>query len=65
MLHFLHTFFKTIYALLIQVLFGYFRFVNKLVFRWYLDENLRNRGFTVDSDEFSSVKTNSCISTDV
>ncbi|MCP9265382.1 Phorbol esters/diacylglycerol binding domain protein [Dirofilaria immitis] len=32
---------------------------------WYLDENLRNRGFTVDSDEFSSAKTNSCISTDV
>ncbi|VDK85412.1 unnamed protein product [Onchocerca ochengi] len=34
-------------------------------YRWYLDENLRNRGFTVDSDEFSSVKANSCISTDV
>ncbi|KAM3725119.1 Ras association domain-containing protein [Dirofilaria immitis] len=34
-------------------------------YRWYLDENLRNRGFTVDSDEFSSAKTNSCISTDV
>uniref|UniRef100_A0A915PWP4 Phorbol-ester/DAG-type domain-containing protein n=1 Tax=Setaria digitata TaxID=48799 RepID=A0A915PWP4_9BILA len=34
-------------------------------YRWYLDENLRNRGFTVDSDEFSSIKTNSCISTDV
>ncbi|KAK6111585.1 Ras association (RalGDS/AF-6) domain family protein [Brugia pahangi] len=34
-------------------------------YRWYLDENLRNRGFTVDGDEFSSVKANSCISTDV
>uniref|UniRef100_A0A0R3S5P9 Ras association domain-containing protein 1 n=1 Tax=Elaeophora elaphi TaxID=1147741 RepID=A0A0R3S5P9_9BILA len=34
-------------------------------YRWYLDENLRNRGFAVDSDEFSSVKANSCISTDV
>ncbi|VDO29420.1 unnamed protein product [Brugia timori] len=34
-------------------------------YRWFLDENLRNRGFTVDGDEFSSVKANSCISTDV
>ncbi|CAG9539988.1 unnamed protein product [Cercopithifilaria johnstoni] len=34
-------------------------------YRWYLDENLRNRGFAVDSDEFSPVKANSCISTDV
>ncbi|KAL3983209.1 Ras association (RalGDS/AF-6) domain family protein [Acanthocheilonema viteae] len=34
-------------------------------YRWYLDKNLRNRDFAVDSNEFSSVKANSCISTDV